>query len=157
MPIVYVKRYTRQQIMNDLESLYVFGDNFKRVGLGGQAKEARGEPNAVGIATKLAPHNGPDAFLNDNMMLVWLTMELKAFVRLHRHLEAGGTVYWPEDGIGTGLANLQANAPKILALIEHLLSILVLVGEREHRLSEGRECQPGPTTSHETKSLQDPA
>jgi hypothetical protein len=49
----------RRDLRANPESLYLFGDNTKRVGIGGQAREMRGEPNAVGIATKNAPGSYP--------------------------------------------------------------------------------------------------
>jgi hypothetical protein len=53
MPIVF-----RQWIT----PFYVFGDNGRRIGFGGQAKEMRGEPNAIGVATEWVPTNRPNAF-----------------------------------------------------------------------------------------------
>lgn len=40
------KIITRDKIKENLEVLYLFGDNIIRKGLGGQAKEMRGEDNA---------------------------------------------------------------------------------------------------------------
>ena len=55
----------RAEIRANPTALYVFGDNLLRVGLGGQARECRGEPNAVGIPTKKAPTMEAHAFLSD--------------------------------------------------------------------------------------------
>jgi len=46
------KHITRQMLRAEPGTLWVFGDNLQRKGLGGQAKEMRGEPNAIGIPTK---------------------------------------------------------------------------------------------------------
>jgi len=51
MPIVF-----RQWIM----PFYAFGTS-RRIGFGGQAKEMRGEPNAISVATKWEPSNRPNA------------------------------------------------------------------------------------------------
>lgn len=42
----YIKR---QDLKSNPNTQYLFGDNLKRSGFGGQAKEMRGEPNAIGI------------------------------------------------------------------------------------------------------------
>ena len=61
--IIYQKFIYRSDLKANPSVLYLFGDNLQRVGLGGQAKEMRGEPNAVGIATKKAPDNKPEFLL----------------------------------------------------------------------------------------------
>ena len=58
MPIVF-----RQWIM----PFYAFGTS-RRIGFGGQAKEMRGEPNAISVATKWEPSNRPNAFFSDPMV-----------------------------------------------------------------------------------------
>ena len=58
MPIKYQKWIERSDLQNNPEDVYIFGDNYARQGLCGQAKAMRGEPNALGIATKRTPdHN----------------------------------------------------------------------------------------------------
>ena len=59
------KFITRADLQANPKRLYLFGDNVMRAGLGGQAKEMRGEPNAVGVATKKAPHRGHLAYFTD--------------------------------------------------------------------------------------------
>ena len=46
------KVITRDKIKENPDVLYLFGDNLLRKGLGGQAKEMRGEPNTLGIVSK---------------------------------------------------------------------------------------------------------
>jgi hypothetical protein len=102
-------------------ALWVFGDNAARAGRGPKAGQAyiRDEPNAVGIVTKRMPNNDPQAFLNDAEDFEdFLAMVAPAFERLARHLQAGGIVVWPRDGIGTGRAQLAARAPRIWAALE---------------------------------------
>lgn len=112
MPIEIVERYTREEIQANPEKLYVFGDNFQRVGYGGQAAEARDEPNAVGIATKIDPGR---VLTDEYFAEVVLREFVPKFMLLKTWLETGGTVVWPKDGIGTGLAMLPTAAPKIFA------------------------------------------
>ena len=90
--IEVVRRYTRAEIKANPDKLYVFGDNMARVGLGGQAKEARGEPNSVGIPTKWRPgKNDGDYFSNQDWVEVVPAFR-EAFAQLNAHVQAGGVV-----------------------------------------------------------------
>lgn len=59
------KYITREDLKNNSKTIYLFGDNDYRKGLGGQAREMRGEPNAIGIRTKKYPSNQPKSFYTD--------------------------------------------------------------------------------------------
>jgi len=111
MGIRYAVSYLREQIKAAPDTLYIFGDNFERKGFGGQAAEARGEPNAVGIPTKRAPSMRPDAFMTDADLERLKAEARPALDRLRRHLDAGGDVVMPDAGIGTGLAQMATRAP----------------------------------------------
>ena len=114
----FEKHITRQMLKNSPDTLFVFGDNMLEQGLGGQAKEMRGESNAVGIPTKYAPGmREADFFINDDLKKAKPVID-ERFTRLKQHAEKGGDIVWPEDGIGTGLAELEKRAPKIWAYIE---------------------------------------
>lgn len=118
MPITIIKTYTRKLVQSKPATLFVFGDNMRRYGMGGQAAECRGEPNAVGIPTKWMPAKHPSAyFCNEDMDQAQGPID-EAFERLEQHLQAGGEVAWPQAGVGTGLANLANCAPQILAYIQ---------------------------------------
>ena len=60
--IIYQDWITRQDLLDNPDRIYLFGDNVQRQGFGGQAKEMRGEPNAIGIITKKKPEHTPDAY-----------------------------------------------------------------------------------------------
>ena len=116
--------------------LYAFGDNMARLGYGGQAREMRGEPNAVGIPTKWAPTTNEKAYFTDDILvppIPYITTEQmlkfhpnqrvidsidKGFAKLRDYLAAGGEVVIPTDGLGTGLSELPTRAPRIHAYIE---------------------------------------
>ena len=118
MPLEYRKRISRSMLVNEADTLFVFGDNLLRKGRGGQAAEMRGEPNAVGVPTKKAPSNAESAFFSDNDFddaIKTIEGDLK---RIADHLRSGGNVVWPSDGIGTGLADLPRRAPKIWEYLE---------------------------------------
>jgi hypothetical protein len=95
-----------------------------RRGFGGQAREMRGEPNAVGVPTKWAPTMmDSDMFRNTDLPKIKPTLDAE-LDRLRDHLQKGGTVVIPSGGIGTGLANLKGNAPTIFAYINENLRAL---------------------------------
>lgn len=111
MPIRYQKWITRQDLRANRHQFYVFGDNAMRVGFGGQAREMRGEPNAIGIATKWAPSPDNIHFFKDDEAC--RSVVIDDLYRVESHLMRGDTVIVPEDGIGTGLAQLPRRAPKL--------------------------------------------
>jgi hypothetical protein len=122
--ILYQKLISRVDLKNNPTTLYVFGDNIVRVGFGGQAAEMRGEPNAVGIPTKLSPNQ---FFSNSESDLKrFLDHSEESFSRLKGH---SGITIFPSDGIGTGLARLRIKAPKIADLLKERLLEL---GINEH-------------------------
>jgi hypothetical protein len=121
MPIETQKWIKRQDLRNNRDKLYIFGDNLSRVGYGGQAKEMRGEPNAVGIPTKAHP----GLYLSDAADLPRLAICLRQhFADLIAALYQGKTIVLPADGIGTGLADLQNQAPACWYLLQaHLIAL----------------------------------
>lgn len=129
MLIIKQKMIFREDIKANPHLLYIFGDNLKRYGFGGQAKEMRGEPNSFGIATKrLASHNYPEDYFHDEDPDVIGIIdeefkELKKFVHekisLYEHYFQAIVI--PLDGIGTGLSKLPEKAPKLLEYINKKL------------------------------------
>lgn len=118
MPILTRHRIYRADLRAKPSHLFVFGDNLSGTGYGGQARQCRGEPNAVGIPTKVAPSMAPGAFLTDAHLDTVRPLYQAAFRRLDLHLQTGGIVIWPADGIGTGLARLEASAPLVWAYLQ---------------------------------------
>jgi len=121
--IVYIPIYTRELIQKHPNCVFVFGDNVAEEGYGGQAAEARGEPNALGIPTKLTPHEYLTDEHFDDITYVWDQL----FEGLHHQLDSEHIVVWPLDGIGTGLAKLREKAPRCWA---HLKSLCLRCGIR---------------------------
>jgi hypothetical protein len=131
MPVVKQKWIMRTDLKKNPEHLFVFGDNMARRGLGGQAKEMRGEPNAVGVPTKWEPSMFPSGFFVEaDLEKVKPSIDV-AFERLRAHLARGGTVVLPRDGLGTGLAQLDGRAPSIAALIQAHIDALDTVTKEE--------------------------
>jgi hypothetical protein len=114
----YERHITRKMLIDNPKILYVFGDNMIHQGYGGQAREMRGEPNAVGIPTKKYPGiKKSDYFSDDDFDEARVEID-KIFSRLAKFVFAGGQVVWPFDSIGTGLADLPNKSPKIWKYLE---------------------------------------
>ncbi len=113
MPLIYQNWIVRDDLQRNPDVLYVFGDNVQRTGLGGQAKEMRGEPNAVGIPTKWAPSLNPRAFFydrdRDQVHAIWI----EDFKPLFEAMSQDRIVIWPASNIGTGLSSLRRQAPQL--------------------------------------------
>lgn len=115
--IEYRKHITREMLRAEPNTLFVFGDNIQRRGYGGQAKEMRDEPNAVGIPTKMRPSMNESAFFSDASLNLWMRESGPGRDRLREH---EGRIVWPADGIGTGWAQLRKRAPAVWRAIEQL-------------------------------------
>ena len=127
MPVLFMSSITREFVRSHQTWLFVFGDNLVKKGLGGQAREMRGEPNAVGIATKRSPSMNSDAFFSDSDIHNVIVMGAikDSFRILEFHLLSGDVVVIPKNGVGGGLANLPVNAPLIDTFIKDSIERLV--------------------------------
>lgn len=136
MPVIYQKWITRKHLQDNPDQLYLFGDNLIRRGYGGQAKQMRGEPNAVGIPTKKLPSMEPGSFLTDVDYETNKAAILKAVEPVVDALREGRTVVMPEAGIGTFLARLDVEAPRTGDFLKRVMARIVLLGE-EHAPQSG--------------------
>ena len=104
-------------------SLFVFGDNDIGKGCGGQAI-IRYECNSIGIPTKKIPSNAQSSFYTDDEYQDNCNKIDKAINKIAERVEENQytTILFPEDGLGTGLARLNTNAPKTLEYLNQRLS-----------------------------------
>ncbi len=110
MPVIQQEIIKRSDARRNPRVLYVFGDNVTRKGLGGQARELRGERNSVGIRTKYTP--GEQYFVEAPAeTIAQCRMIDEDMKRLFNHVARGGVVVWPSQGVGTGRARLPITAP----------------------------------------------
>jgi hypothetical protein len=118
--------------------LFVFGDNMLHIGLGGQAREMRGEPNAIGIPTKQSPGTAiHDYFINSDLQNAQIRGEInKGFKKLRQQLLDNKDIVFPSAGIGTGLSQLETHAPDILRYIELHIRYLYEITQDIHLLSQ---------------------
>lgn len=133
MIVIKQHRIYRTDLRNNPTVLYLFGDNLSRKGMGGQAAEMRGEPNAFGIATKRSiSHNFPDDYFFDQQMDVKRIIDqefknLQEFIEKNKDKFQQDVIIVPADGIGTGLAKMPEYAPNMLAYINQKLRELEIL------------------------------
>lgn len=112
--------YSRNMCKSNPDTLYVFGDNTAKEGCGGQA-QIRHEPNSIGIPTKRRPTMEDDAFFSD-MPVQFLKVEQAISEVLCVVLAGKYTkIVFPSDGLGTGLAMLEAKSPVIFGYVHDRL------------------------------------
>ena len=112
--IIQEEYYTLPGVISNLDSLFVFGDNTKRIGNGGQA-QIRPASNTYGIATKNAPCMLYDScFFDDNNQDDWkiLEQDLDGLYKVFLSNEYEVLIF-PKDGLGTGLSDLPNKAPNL--------------------------------------------
>lgn len=120
MPLRRQKIIKRQDLQSNSDWFYLFGDNEIRVGLGGQAAEMRGEPNAIGVATLRAP----GVFWRDDDFKHQRDVIDNDLARVKVLLAAGKTIIIPADGLGTGLAQLAQRSPLTFQYLQRELEAL---------------------------------
>jgi len=118
--VVWQERIVRSDLQANPDVIYLFGDNLLQKGLGGQAKEMRGEPNAIGIPTKKAPNNNASAFMTDDEY----DSNVQAIDQAFAQIPVGKKIVIPSAGLGTGLARLEEKAPRTFAYLQQKLSEL---------------------------------
>lgn len=110
----------REDVRQNRDKVFLFGDNLAGRGFGGQAKEMGGEENAFGIPTKKAPDNNPNSFFSDKEFAENKRAIDEAFARI----PLDKTIVIPKAGIGTGLARLSSQAPKTFAYLNEKFASL---------------------------------
>jgi len=130
--LIRPKFVTRAMLPAQPAVLFAFGDNMQRRGFGDQAREMRGEPNAVGIPTKWAPHAGPAAFFRDTDSERQDVRQAiaDAFDQLDAATRSGCAVAIPADGLGTGRAGLPTRAPRIANYISERITAIEAAAQR---------------------------
>jgi len=113
--IEYRKYITRKYIKENPNKIFLFGDNLQRRGLGGQAKEMRREPNAIGIPTKKKPSMRDGSFFTDDEFqdnIHHIDMALLEIWSIKPGFDSNkDIVVLPKMGLGTVLAKLKEKSP----------------------------------------------
>ena len=118
------KIITRDKVKENPEVLYLFGDNLLRKGLGGQAKEMRGEDNTLGIISKKYPSNSLSSFYTDDDFYTWLEVFSSDIKNLAEKINSGKYKALVIPPIGVGLADLPNKAPRIWKHLKNTLDSL---------------------------------
>jgi hypothetical protein len=129
MPIVHQTTLKREHLTKHRDTLYVYGDVLED---GGdpvlQARECRGEPNAVAIPAWRDNRLEQSSLLSDDDFDTLKPIIQERFRSLGMHVMGGGTVCFPNRGIGYGTGGgLRQHAPRIDAFItkcyRHLMTM----------------------------------
>lgn len=121
--IVTSDMYTKELLRAHPDKIFIFGDNMKSIGKGGQAI-IRDERNAYGIATKHSPSTNSNAYFSDDDLF-----NQKVMFMLNRQLDildnkALSTVLvFPAGGLGTGLSAMPVQCPKLFAWLGYQLAL----------------------------------
>jgi hypothetical protein len=116
---------TRDFVRANPDKIFLFGDNLKQRGFGGQAAAMRGEPNTIGIPTKKSPSYSDDAFFTDAEFEHNKPVIDAAFAKLARAVsDATRVIVIPANGLGTGRAELEKRAPLTFAYLQSRLDEL---------------------------------
>jgi hypothetical protein len=105
--------------------IFVFGDNDKQYGKGGQAI-IRDEPNTHGIPTKKCPNNRYSSFYTDDEYdenIVKIDHAINKLLHRLKNEKFRGIIL-PKAGLGTGLAKLPQKAPKTYRFLVSKLDVL---------------------------------
>ncbi len=129
MPVIFKEHITREDLKAAPTHLFVFGDNEGRYGMGGQAGACRGEPNAVGVATKKRPAMSESSMWSDRDFERCASIIDQDLERVFVHVKQGGTVVFPSAGIGTGLSQLPSRAPRLMEHIRTRVRELIRLGK----------------------------
>jgi hypothetical protein len=106
---ICTEAYTPKLLRSNPDKIFVFGDNMKGFGKGGQAI-IRDESNAFGVPTKRYPSKDNWAYFSDkeDERLAVLSSLRKLYV-----IGQSKVIVFPSGGIGTGLARMGEKSPKI--------------------------------------------
>ena len=117
--------WSRKDVENNPDKVFLFGDNFEdaETGYVPSSTQAviRGLPNAIGISTKNDRGTKESSYLTD---ADFNTFKQRVDEQIQKAKESGKTIVIPEDGIGTGKAQLKERAPKLFEYLQQELNKL---------------------------------
>lgn len=104
--------WTKDDCIKNPHAMFIFDDNDIKRGKRGQAV-IRDCPNAFGIPTKKLPSREVNAYYTDTEFEENKDKIDEAITEITEiYCDLYTTIYYPAEGIGTGLAQLQTCAPK---------------------------------------------
>lgn len=139
--IVYKPFISRSDLRENPDMIFVFGDNDQRTGFGGQAKEMRGEPNAVGIRVKKSPSMSMGSFYTDEEYENNIKKIIDDLNNLAK-ISFGKIIVFPSNGIGTGMAKLNVSAPQTFIYLSRALGMMFGIKNGNFVFRKPRVSQP---------------
>lgn len=112
--------YTEEKCLANSQSLFVYGDNTKRFGMAGQA-QIRRMPNAIGLATKVAPGGNNEDYFSDLNYEVCCSIIDADIDNIISKSSNYTYIVFPLAGLGTGLSQLPTRAPKVFEYLSKRL------------------------------------
>ena len=121
MSTIIQKRFSIEDCNQNSSRIYVFGDNLIGKGKGGQAiiRDCR---NTYGIPTKRLPSMDEDSFFNDDFDEYEAVKSAIEKLIILKHSRKDTTFVFPEDGLGTGRAEMNIQSPKLFKYMNKLLN-----------------------------------
>lgn len=116
---IFYGNWTESDVLQSTE-LFVFGDNLKRFGKGGQAI-IRDLSNSIGLVTKKEPNNNSESFFNDSELQSNYKHILNDILEIKYKQVLGEQLVFSSGGYGTGLSKLPALAPETFTKLNTLL------------------------------------
>jgi len=110
---VVSRRYSIEQCRINFDTLFIFGDNLDRIGMGGQAV-IREQKNSIGLATKKKPTMQKEDFFTDaefdeNCQII--DEEIEKIIKFAEEMDFN-KIALPQMGLGTGLSDMPRKCPK---------------------------------------------
>ena len=121
--VIFKGYWTISDVKKNSNALFVYGDNDVHIGKGGQAI-IRDLPNTIGIPTKKYPSNKPSSFYTDSEYISNIVRITDAINKIIDRSIKYKYVVLPEDGFGTGLAQLPTKAPRTFAFLVNAIEDL---------------------------------
>jgi predicted NAD-dependent protein-ADP-ribosyltransferase YbiA (DUF1768 family)/plasmid maintenance system antidote protein VapI len=113
------KFWTRKDVSENPNAIFIFGDNLLKSGKGGQAI-IRGLINAFGIPTKRKPARTIDSYFSDDTF----EQNKKDINEAFLEIPEGKDIILSQDGLGTGLAELEKRAPKTFKYLQDIVKYM---------------------------------
>lgn len=113
---VWEDHWDVQDVKDHPNWLFIFGDNLKQKGKGGQAV-IRDEPNTFGLPTKLFPTMDENAFFSYKTKDVVSLASALASIEKKVNQSKYDKIVFSANGYGNGLAKLPEKAPHIYTWI----------------------------------------
>lgn len=117
---MFVGFWNENDCIKSKESLFVFGDNDVKQGLGGQAV-IRKCNNSIGIPTKKFPSYSSRAYYTDHEYKANCDKILKAIDKIIIESDRYNELVFPMNGFGIGLSKLPEKAPKTFKFLNDVI------------------------------------